>query len=279
MSKALQWIYDHPVVAWSAVVIYAVVVTLPHVAVQDWLAVALKPIGMDAFYWSMAIGAVLAAALLSSIYHKAIATHPARRDLLIGWAVTLVLSAVAWRYLSVNNSELIHFAQYAIPGLVLIALTRSVTDALAWIVIMAGIDEGYQFWGLHWDWGNPWDFNDIYLDLLGGAFGILFGMGFLPITTDPKPNWLRPGIFTLSVILLVGAFLWSFGLLLVYEDKSNTHYWFALSRSVHRGFWFYDITWGPRTIHSIQPGEGILVHLITIAAYAVYDVRYRIAAK
>jgi hypothetical protein len=273
MATTLNWLYKNSAWVWCALTLYAIVVTLPHVIVQTWLGAAIQPIGLSAFYVLMATGAVGVAAICSWYYLRALSTHPSRRALIGSWVVTLALAVAAWRYLSVNNSELVHFGQYLLPGLVLIAITRSVTESLAWIAIMAGCDEGYQFWGLHWDWGIPWDFNDIYMDLLGGHLGVLLGLAFLPAVPRQTRVWRRPGVVLLSSLLAVGATLWALGLLLIYEDKANTHYWFALSRLEPKGFWFFDATWGPRSIHALTPLEGITLVLVTIFAFGRWEAK------
>lgn len=276
MTNLLQWLHAHKAITWSLLLVYILAVSFPHLIVQDRLAVAIGPGGFPLFYTRMAIAAFILGALATFLYLKALKKHPARRDLLVAWAATLLLACLAWRYLSVNNSELIHFVQYAIPGVALIAITRSVTDSFAWIAIMAGFDEGYQFWGIHPDWGNPWDFNDIVMDLLGGALGVLFGLGFLPTVPARTTNWRRPGIIALASIYATGALLLASGFVLLYEDKANPNYWFSLSRMRNKGFWFYDATWGPRTIHSLAIEEGLIVVVIILAAYSLFDRRHKV---
>ncbi len=279
MTSFLNWIHRHPGIVWPMLVAYAVAVTLPHIIVQDWLGGVIKPIGFTSFYQIMAVFTVISGSLFTWGTFRAVAGHPARRDLLLAWPVTLALAIFAWRFFTVNNSELVHFGQYLIPGVILLGLTRSVADSLCWILIMAGCDEGYQFWGLHWDWGIPWDFNDIYLDLLGGAFGVLFGFAFLPAARQTAVRWLRPGVLMLCAILFTGFVLWTFGYMLIYEDRNNPNYLFALSRLIPKGFWFFDATWGPRTIHSLTPLEGITLLLATVAGYARLDARWEVSAR
>jgi hypothetical protein len=276
MTHILNWIHTHKTITWILIFAYTLIVTFPHLIVQDALVIAVGKDGFPLFYQRMAIGAFVFGGIATILYLNALKTNAARRDLLLSWALTLGLVLLAWRFFSVNNSELIHFAQYAIPGVILLAVTRSVTDALAWIIIMAGFDEGYQFWGIHPDWGIPWDFNDIVMDLLGGALGVLFSLGFLPLRPTVKPNWLRPGIAILGATYVSLLLLLATGLALLYEDKANTTYWFSLSRMKNKGFWFFDETWGPRTIHSLTPPEGLILIVVLLAAYSLFDRRHEV---
>lgn len=279
MTKLLQWIHRRQLIVWPLLLVYIAAVSFPHRIVQDRIATAIGAGGHPLFYTRMAIGALVGSAVSTAFYLNALKHHPARRDLLTAWVFTLLLVLLAWRYLSVNNSELIHFLQYAIPGVILIALTRSVTDSLAWITIMGGFDEGYQFWGIHPGWGIPWDFNDIVMDLLGGALGVLFGLGFLPTMHARIVKWRRPGIVTLASIYLTGLLLLATGRALLYEDKANLSYWFSLSRLKNKSFWFFDETWGPRTIHSLTSVEGLTLIVLLLLAYSRFDARHEVSQQ
>ncbi len=276
MRKLLEWIAAHPALVWAGLAAYGVAVTLPHGVVQDWLAVQIRPIGLAAFYQIMAVVAIVGGGLASWSYTRAMAGHVARRELIVAWGVALALAAGAWQWLTVNNSELVHFGQYLLPGLVLIGLTGRVTESLAWIAMLAGADEGYQFWGLHGDWGVPWDFNDIFIDVVGGTLGVLWGLAYLPVVRRESQRRLGVGSWLLLAILAMGLVLWLAGLLLVFEDKSNHAYWFSLSRLTPKGFWFFDETWGPRTIHALTPLEGLAIVLGTVAAFGWLDSRYEV---
>ena len=279
LTNLLQWIHAHKAFAWPLVFLYTLAVTFPHVIVQDWVRAGIgsTPQDFERFYVRAAITAIVVVVIVTISYLVALRNHPARRDLLFAGAGTLGLSCLAWKYLSVNNSELIHFVQYAIPGFVLISLTRSFTDSLAWILIMAGVDEGYQFWGINPTWSNPWDFNDIVMDLLGGALGVLFGLGFLRTAPAQSFNWRRPGILTLASIYATGACLVAAGFVRLYEDKVDPNYWFSLSRMRNKGFWFYDATWGPRTVHTLAIEEGLVAVLLILALYSLFDRRHEVS--
>jgi hypothetical protein len=276
MRKLLEWIAARPVLSWAGLAVYGVAVTLPHGVVQDWLAVQVRPIGLAAFYRMMAGVALVAGGLASWSYARAMAGHTARRELVVAWVVALGRAAGAWQWLTVNNSELVHFGQYFLPGFVLMGLTGRVTESLAWIAMLAGADEGYQFWGLHADWGIPWDFNDIFIDLVGGILGVLWGFAYLPVRRRESARSWGVGSSVLLGVLGVGFVLWLLGLLLIFEDKSNTSYWFSLSRLAPKGFWFFDETWGPRRIHALTPLEGLALVLGTRAAYGWLDARYEV---
>ena len=62
--------------------------------------------------------------------------------------------------------------------------------------LLGAVDEGYQYWILHRDWGIYFDFNDVVINALGAGLGVVF----LLATTDrstlsvaPPAATLRPG--------------------------------------------------------------------------------------
>jgi hypothetical protein len=266
---------SHPVITSVFLLIYSVAVTLPHQKVQDWLFIAaVQPLGRINFYRIMAALGVAALTAAGVLIARRLPQHPARHLIRNYSLFTLILILLAWRYLSVNNSELVHFPQYALTGFVLMALTLSATESLSWVVLLGGLDEANQYAIIHGNWGIPYDFNDVVLDLLGGMIGVLLCLLWLHATPRPVANLsllLKPGILLLGVTVAVGGLMLLTNHAVIYQDAQRTDYWFALSRLPSRGFWFYDETWGPRTIHQIAPLEGPILLLALVAAYWPLD--------
>lgn len=152
------------------------------------------------------------------------------------WLITLILIAATWKFLTFNNSELVHYPQYLPFGVLLVALTHSPGEAIAWTVLTGGLDECHQYWALHGGWGVPYDFNDIYMDLLGGALGVVLGLAFLPLRAakvEDRDGFLlrligKPGVLLILAIAASGVVLWALGLMQLYQSPAP--HWFALSR-------------------------------------------------
>jgi hypothetical protein len=199
------------------------------------------------------------------------------------WIVTLALIGFTRGVFTANDLELVHYPQYIPEGMALLALTLSPAESLAWIVILGSLDEGYQYAVLAWWRPVPFDFNDVYMDLLGGAAGVLLGMAFLRCTRreaaarNGPPFWKRPGIIAILAITATGILLWASGFMLLFEDKADTRHWFALSRFRAPAFWFQVVTNGPEKYHTLSPIEGPILILATIALYALIDRRVRIS--
>ena len=266
---------------------YSALVTFPHQPVQDFVGWLVKELGRPNVYRiAAAVGLLIGAALtwqLAGILKKKKPEHGAFGVVAKLWLLTFVLIAGTWAILTVNNTELVHYPQYLPTGFLVMVLTGSPIETLAWVTLFAGVDEGFQYAYLHAGWGVPFDFNDIYMDLLGGALGMLLAAVILgPKTQSPgeaSRNWLqnlcrRPGVLVQFSVVAISLILLASGHLALYDEHSDPQHWFVMSRNIPKSFWFFDETWGPRTIHTLSPIEGPILIALTIAAYAVLDRRF-----
>lgn len=277
--RFLELLHSRPRWAWLGLLIYAAAVTFPHENVQ-WLMneIALR-ISHQHLYQSSAAVALVEAIVLTAILFRKLKGQEARRILTGFWAVTILLILFTWRAFTANNLELVHYPQYIPEGVALLAITLSPAESLAWIVILGGLDEWYQYAKLDWWRPVPFDFNDVFMDLLGGALGVLVGMAFLRCTHRvgaAPPLRKRPGITALLAILATGILLRAAGWMLLFEDKSDTRHWFALSRFRAPAFWFQVSFNGPNRYHTLSPIEGPILIGATIALYGWLDRRVRI---
>ncbi|MBY0506872.1 MAG: hypothetical protein K2X03_23330 [Bryobacteraceae bacterium] len=259
--------------------LYTLAVTLPHQQVQDWLYVrVMRPLGLSNYYFLMATLACGSLAAAAWLVIRRLARHSERRTLMGYSAFTVFLLFVAWRFLSVNNSELVHFPQYAVFGFAIMALSLSVTETLSWVLLIGGLDEANQYAVIHGGWGIPYDFNDVMLDLIGGMIGVMLCVLWLKVS--PRMRHWRPGagFVLLTCTVALGALMLLTDHALLYENKQRSDYWFALSRLAPKGFWFYDPTWGPRSIHALGPVEGPLFLAGLLFIYAWLDRRFEFRA-
>jgi hypothetical protein len=279
ISRALYAIHSHPGLSWIGFLLYAAAVTFPHEKVQ-WFVneIAIRITHPNLYRLSAAIALALGALFTAFLLYGSRRQPQAR--LAIGlWFLTIALIVGAWRSLTANNVELVHYPQYFPEGIALTALTLSPIEALSWIVVFGGLDESYQYWVLSHGRPTLLDFNDIYMDLLGGAAGIVFAIAFLRCVRDRESlrtmrDWKRPGVAVLGSIIAAGAALWASGLMLVTEDKTNSHYWFALGRFRAPSFWAHIVANGPNHYHTLTPLEGLTLILVTVALYVVLTRKY-----
>jgi hypothetical protein len=249
--------------------IYVVWTILNHEVVQGWLAPLVERMGRPWFYLLAGLSCGATGLGLSWLLWRRTKHGSEGRRLRSGWAFSIAGSGAAAFFFMVNNSELAHFLQYAIFGAATYCLCRHIGETVAWGVLVGLADEGYQYLVLHDGWGIPWDFNDITLNLFGAALGAILAASYKPQMGGLW--WKRPGIVLLASTYLCMLLLWLGGKMTLYEDKSLSGVWFSLSRLRPPGFWFFDASWGPRTIHMLSPVEGPLLLLALVGAYIQLD--------
>lgn len=276
LSRLLKAIHSHPRWGWIGLLAYAAAVTFPHQSVQ-WLVneFAIR-YGHPRLYQVSAEITVVEALIVMGIVVYRLRRQEARAPLAVFWIVTLSLILLTWRVFTANNTELVHYPQYIPEGMALMALTLSPAESIAWVVIFGGLDECYQYAVLSWWRPAPYDFNDVYMDLLGGAAGVLLAIAFLRCTRrdgarSGPPLWKRPGIAALLATAATGIVLWASGFMLLFENKVDTRHWFSLSRFHAPAFWFQVVTNGPNKYHTLSPVEGPILILATLALYALLD--------
>ncbi len=266
MRKFLDALHRHPRRAWTGLLLYAAAVTFPHEQVQLIVGRVADLLTRPGLYRLSAAVALALGAVVTAILLRSLRAHPARRKIAAFWVVTLGLLWLTWRVFIANNTELVHYPQYFPEGVALAAITLSPTESLAWIALAGGLDEAYQYWVLYPRRVTALDFNDIYMDVVGGAAGIVFAGAFL---NKRKRATQRPGMIALASVIVAGILLWSTGHIAYRQYDPHPH-WFALSRQKPSPFWSLVPGAGPHFIHELTPIEGILLILATIAIYALF---------
>jgi hypothetical protein len=266
---------------WGALIVYAAAVTFPHQKVQDVVAAIANAISHRRLYQLSAAIILILGVACSAIVWKRLAGQPARKLLATFWIVTLVLIWCTWRFGTANNVELVHYPQYVPEGMALLALTFSPAESLAWIALFGGLDECFQYWVLAAGKRVPFDFNDVYMDLLGGAAGVVLAMAFFYCDRRGAKSWkqilLRPGVMVILGIVTMGIVLALTGVMAIYaEPHSLGDHWFTMSRVRMPAFWFIVPANGPNKYHTLSPIEGPLLILATVALYAILDRRVNI---
>jgi len=142
------------------------------------------------------------------------ARHGLRRALADTWLAVailglLVLTAASQRWLLVTNIELIHFPQFAVIAVLFLA--AGLGARLAWLCgTLAGLlDEAYQHLVLYAGVaGTYFDINDILLNAIGAAWGVLlFGAARLAAAGPlfDQPRGYVAGLAVIAVAIAVAA--------------------------------------------------------------------------
>ena len=290
LSRFLAGMQMHKVWGWTGLILYACAVTFPHQQVQDIVGQLATKFTHKRLYQVSAAIALIEGLVLTWLFIRILSGQTARRWLAAFWVLSFALMGLSWRLLVANNTELVHFPQYFPEGMALVALTLSPVESMAWVTLFGGLDEAYQY--IYLMHGRPvsLDFNDIYMDLAGGAAGIIFAMACLrwDVRTGPRESWRdswkrilsRPGVLVILGVLLAGAGLTMSGKVLMYETPGAPSHWFAVSRLKTTSFWYFNpVIFGPNHFHEMAPVEGMLLILATIVLYAPLDLKLRALLK
>jgi hypothetical protein len=275
----------HTVWAWLGVYIYACAVTFPHQPVQDLVAQISHHITLRGVYRGSVMIALIEACVLTFFFLKGLRGKKNRGWLVLCWLLSFAFMAGTWRLFTANNTELVHYPQYFPEGVALLALTLSPAESMAWVAVFGGLDEAFQYTFLVSGRPLPYDFNDVYMDLVGGAAGVIFAISVLGCERESAMRagvsriLRRPGIVLILGIVAAGIMLWASGKMLLYEAEGSPSHWFSLSRLKTPTFWYFSPNvLGPHHFHELSPVEGPILILATIALYGVLDRVFRISA-
>jgi hypothetical protein len=292
LSRFFAGMNRHKVWAWAGLLAYACAVTFPHQPVQEIVGAIGGRITQKRLYQSSVAIALIEAVVFTSLFVRSLFRRQTQRPLLASyWILCFLLMVGTWRLFMANNTELVHYPQYFPEGMALLAITLSPVESLAWITLFGGLDETFQYIYLTKGRATSLDFNDIYMDLIGGAAGIIFAMAILRLEsrTGSGESWRdtlkrilpRPGVLVISGILLAAVVLLVSGVVVLYEplQTPNPH-WFALSNLQIEAFWYFNPgVLGPHHFHELESIEGVLLILTTIALFIPLERRLRVLAK
>jgi hypothetical protein len=275
----------HKILGWIALLIYVPSVIFPHNLVQFYANEIAIRYTHKGLYLISAVSAITIGVIITLVFLLALRRQAERGAVFLLWLAAILLMVGTWWVFMANNTELVHFPQYFPEGLALLALTASPVESIAWATIFGGLDEAFQYVYVVPGKPVPYDFNDIFMDLLGGAAGVVFAMALMRLERrEGEPGWWkgvlkRPGIAVFLGLVVAGIGLWAAGLMMLYEAPNAPRHWFSLSRQHDLPFWFSAPNFlGPRTFHELSPVEGPILLLITLAVWSLVDRRWRVLA-
>lgn len=101
-----------------------------------------------------------------------------------GWMVLVVAAFAGYFFLMSYPTEVVHYLQFGILAVLFGHVTRRIDISFVLTTCAGMLDEAYQYWWLHRDWGVYYDFNDVLLNIIAAGFG-------LAVVVE-----LRPGVFS-----------------------------------------------------------------------------------
>lgn len=278
LSGFIDSLSRHPRLTFALTLIYFLATSLPHDLGQQATLGA-----YDRFTKQAVDRAFIAAAILAFAVGAWFCVARIRAARGNGTLPRIITLAVLWlalfvgsfRWLFYANAEIVHFPQFAILALPLFALTGSHSRTLFAVVVLAVVDEAYQYWFIY----NPrfpslLDFNDVLFDTLGGAAaclllhldGVTGRIPGRPVSWRRSPMlWAPVGVIALFMILR------TFGVAGLYPDLEGEERPIQLSRQRMEPYW-REIP-GGRVHHVLRPWEALPILAIVVGAFGSMDRR------
>ena len=239
----------------SVLIVYYLITVLLHKWAGIFITGIFENFSRSAYQSAMIIAALIIFAVY--LYWLIRNSMLLRSAYLIVFTVGLiVLTGLSYPLLIIHYAEAIHFPQYAILAYLFFLINRNYCKVLFWGLILAFIDESYQYFYI--DPTNYFDFNDIVLDLLGMVYGLLPFSAGVGKQIELRKNSLllfTPEIVSLILIIAGLLFLSSFNILSVYPDENSL---ISLIRNTDDGFWT-EIKHLNVAYHIIKPLEGVII--------------------
>ncbi len=273
MLKIVHWFSRNRFWNICIVIFYYLLVVLPHEEVGQFLASTLdEPLGRARYnqlVLTLGILGVVVYFILNGIGLKKYAMR--RKTVFVYLLTTFIFIFLAFNFLMVVNIEIIHLVQYGFLALLLFPLFSNFGTTLFFAIFLGALDEAYQYWVLTPFSTDYYDFNDLIINLLGAALGLilLFSNGFqnkLEIR-----NWFQsPVLFTTSFCSFLLIVFYSIGIFRVFPDNDvQVQAPLLLVRNIQPHFWTTDEP--DIKFHVIRPFFGVLIGFILYHFYRKID--------
>lgn len=267
MNKLYRWLADRPLTNLLLVLVYYVMVVLPHEVVGLTIFSVFKDKSRAFYNNAMLLTAVVVGLLIFIPFVKQIIRHPNKPKLLGYMALTLGLIILSFNTIIILSVELIHILQYAVFAVLAFPLFKHYWLTLLMVTLAGSLDEAYQYFYLSPERTNYYDLNDVIIDTLGGAVGLVWLYGH---QINQRPRSLQSVVLSFPVmgnlILVLGvALLIAMGVMAYYPTEGVAPLW-TLVRKIPDSFWT-TLPVGPTTFHISLPLEGMAYVLILWVTY------------
>ena len=271
MSRLINYLQSNIRLNIFVLLVYYLLVVLPHEKVGITIAGIFENQSRENYNLIVLIIALVLFVTVFSFVIRKVISHPQKKFLILYFSITLLFVVLCFNILFVVNVEFIHFVQYAVFAILCYPLINNYLQSLIFATIAGAFDEAYQYFYLSPHRTDYYDWNDVIINLIGAAIGILIVKTFVLNQVKPTTKFFKSPIFyflcavVLSVIALLGI-----GVLTVYPNEYSNPM-FSLVKVIPEGFW--SIPPGPFVkFHIIMPLEGLIIISILWLFYSRLDV-------
>lgn len=268
MPVILNWLAQHRSVHLLIVAAYFLLVVLPHEWMGKWIYATFFEGDIDQYNLRFLSFMLLGAFVVVIPFILYLKQQQEGRLRTIGYLMfTISLMLLAYFTIFVLATELVHFPQYALMAILLFPLSWRFTDTLFWSTLLGALDEAYQYFYIAPQRTDYYDFNDVIINFLGAAFGLVFIRTISSrLPAPPARDWQRsPIVWTLTALLILLTAAVFSGRLAIYPDQLLLDTGWLLVKEVPESFWsdFHHIRY-----HVILPEEGISLLILLFIIYS-----------
>ncbi len=265
MIKILQFLSKRKAINIVLGIIVYLLVTLPHELVGVTIAGIFK--GVPRSQYDLTILGISVIILISFAIYLFIQIKKLDKPIypFAFFMFCLACMVVSLHMLIIVNIEIIHFIQYALLAILLFPLTKNFFTTIVLVAFLGTVDEAYQYYYLSPERTNYYDFNDVILNLLGAAMGMIFlrsHSGINTILTYYTRAFKKAWIYYFSFCCIMALLIWQNNLIqkflnLIGLDLDWAGFGAVLIRIPTVSFW----TEIPPKIlyHVVQPFEGFVI--------------------
>lgn len=273
MDQLILWLYKRKAFTIIIAALYYSAVVRFHEEVSIVSVWLQKLLSLRLYNKLISIFGILAVAGLSVLIFRNIIYRDRKGLKMFYLFLTLVLVGISYNTLLVVNVESIHYVQYALLALPVFALTISFGETVLIVTLLGAIDEAHQHFILR-NW-KYLDFNDIILNLVGAAIGvliiyILFNAKAFPGLHRKRTLRRSPFLIITFVFLAVCVIWYLAGILRFYPGADASKALIVLSNIPRSAKFWISFEWG-KTYHILTPLEGLFLSAALIACYAFMD--------
>jgi len=262
----------HPWINAGCAAGYFILVVLPHLQVGLFFQWLFSHFTRSQYQLGVLSGFVLLFLVLCLVLLRGMIVSRRVAPVLVYLGITFVLTAVSFKLLVIHNIELIHLPQYTLLAVLIFPLARRFGDTVFWTTLLGAVDEAYQYFILAPERTMQYDFNDIILNLLGAAFGVilLFACGVSPEPCKKRALYANPVLLTLLGLAAGIVIMFQTGLLTLYPPQDGQPVLGVIVKELPKGFWSH-ISHLNAHYHIVLPLEGLILTGLLLALYYSLD--------
>ena len=275
VQQYINYFAKRPLLNAILVLIYYLLVVLPHENIGAWIAKTLdQPLGRDTYNLIIMGMGVTGFIVYLYLIWRGTKSKAHSTSTWLYLALTLGLIIYCINVLMVVNVEMIHFVQYAIFAFLIFPLTQNYQLTLFYATIFGAIDEAYQYLVLAPETSNYYDFNDVFIDMTGATLGLILIRAYgIRDGETTQPFYKRPVFIGLVSLIMLTVLSFLLGWTSLYAHPTTDVFFPLLKYKMKPDFWSTSLRTDKFNVvhsfkfHVIRPWEWIL---LTIGLWTAY---------